>query len=611
MLPHVEPGRLRPALIFATFAALLAAALPAHAAPWAGNRNSFASPRFEQVWRAADLQVQQGRASRSWTWGPQPWFDYKEVYKQSPNGLRQVQYFDKARMEINDPANTGGSLGGVTNGLLVVEMVSGRLKLGEGTGPEENQQRTPAGLPVAGDLYSASATPNPATPSYADFRTRATTDNGYRDPSKIGQRVGETLARAGQNPNPTTGFRQELANLPGVDIVAYESVTGHNVPRVFNDFRNAGPIPAIVAFGYPISDAYWITARVAGQDRDVLVQLFERRTLTYTPSNPPAFRVEMGNAGQHYFQWRYAQLGAPWASRDLALPITFASKRNSADFKLFTMEATGNNQTALGGGEFGMLPWSIRRSWDINFASVWGDSNQVTGNRDLLEQGFVGGGPTGANVQPSNADDYQPAVSPDSTQVAFVSERDGNAELYLVDITPRFTNRIIRLTDTAGCSNGHPSWLPDGSGLVYESNCQGGSWELYRANLSYTLEGNALLTVAKLISPKPGEAERLTNNAADDRWPRVSPDGAQIAFFSNRDGNSEIYTMSIDGSRQTRLTNNPAADEGPTWSPDGTKLAFNSNRDGDHEIFVMNRDGSGQTQLTTNATDDGFAVWGP
>ena len=77
-------------LVAASITALVAAVSPAGAAPWGANRNKFASPRFEEVWRNADLAVQQGRSSRSWTWGPGPWFDYKEVYKQSPNGLRLV-----------------------------------------------------------------------------------------------------------------------------------------------------------------------------------------------------------------------------------------------------------------------------------------------------------------------------------------------------------------------------------------------------------------------------------------------------------------------------------------------------------------------------------------
>ena len=42
-------------------------------------------------------------------------------------------------------------------------------------------------------------------------------------------------------------------------------------------------------------------------ERPILFQVFERRVLTYNPANDPAFRVEMGNVGQHYQQWRYGK----------------------------------------------------------------------------------------------------------------------------------------------------------------------------------------------------------------------------------------------------------------------------------------------------------------
>ena len=170
------------------------------------------------------------------------------------------------------------------------------------------------------------------------------------------------------------------------------------------------------------------------------------------------------------------------------------------------------------------------------------------------------------------------------------------------------TDQAIKLTETTGCSTGHPVWLPDGLGIAYESNCQDGNWEIYRASLTYSVIGAAKI-IAQPISSQ--QVVRLTTNVGDDHWPRVSPDGSQVAVFANRDGTQEIYTMNIDGGNQTRLTNSGSRDEGPVWSPDGTKIAFNSNRDGDHEIFVMNADGSGLTQLTNNSVDDGFAVWGP
>ena len=59
--------------------------------------------------------------------------------------------------------------------------------------------------------------------------------------------------------------------------------------------------------GYPITEAFWAKDQVVvgGKKKDVLIQLFQRRALTYTPSNPAAFQVEMGNIGQHYYVWRY------------------------------------------------------------------------------------------------------------------------------------------------------------------------------------------------------------------------------------------------------------------------------------------------------------------
>ena len=102
--------------------------------------------------------------------------------------------------------------------------------------------------------------------------------------------------------------------------VHYVAETRHNIPGIFWAFLNQqGPIrlpdgtisteqltdPWFFATGLPISEAYWARAKIAGQQKDVLIQAFERRVLTYNPTNPAGFQVEVGNVGQHYVAWRY------------------------------------------------------------------------------------------------------------------------------------------------------------------------------------------------------------------------------------------------------------------------------------------------------------------
>ena len=107
---------------------------------------AYSDPAFQQQWAQTDQAVANGPASRTYFWGPQPFAHTKEVYAESPdNGQREVQYFDKARMELTKKSGQPASQ--VTNGLLTVELVTGQLQVGD----NQFLQRNPAKNPVAGD----------------------------------------------------------------------------------------------------------------------------------------------------------------------------------------------------------------------------------------------------------------------------------------------------------------------------------------------------------------------------------------------------------------------------------------------------------------------------
>ena len=108
-----------------------------------------------------------------------------------------------------------------------------------------------------------------------------------------------------------------------------------------------------------------------------------------------------------------------------------------------------------------------------------------------------------------------------------------------------------------------------------------------------------------------GNVQQLTDDPPWDWDPAWSPDGTRIAFHSDRDGDEDIYVMDADGGNVRQLTDDPGWDWDPAWSPDGTRIAFNSDRDGDWDIYVMDADGGSVLQLTDDPGRDWAPAWPP
>ncbi|MDR6885209.1 transporter [Bacillus sp. 3255] len=85
-----------------------------------------------------------------------------------------------------------------------------------------------------------------------------------------------------------------------------------------------------------------------------------------------------------------------------------------------------------------------------------------------------------------------------------------------------------------------------------------------------------------------------------------SPDGDTLAYCAERNGEYDIYTISVNGGIETRLTDTPGLNDGPEYSPDGKHIWFNSVRTGLMQVWRMNADGSEQTQMTFNESNSWF-----
>ena len=280
---------------------LLAPGLPRGAQAQAGG---FADPAFQALWARTDQLVALNTVARSWYWGPGPAASRQEPWLQAPGGTRLVQYFDKALMEISNPSGDRSSPYFVTTGLLTIDMVRARAQVGE----QEFATRPDCNIVVAGDASDTTA------PTYTSFRTVMSDNGSHRIAKNLGNPATQSLAR-----NGAVGSNTRHTADAKTMFVAYNDIYGHNIPRAFWDYINsAGPVYEngavvqvrpltnwIFTIGYPVTEPYWVSVKVAGKTTDVLVQLFQRRALTYIPTFSADWQVQMTNAGAHYYQWLY------------------------------------------------------------------------------------------------------------------------------------------------------------------------------------------------------------------------------------------------------------------------------------------------------------------
>ena len=165
-----------------------------------------------------------------------------------------------------------------------------------------------------------------------------------------------------------------------------------------------------------------------------------------------------------------------------------------------------------------------------------------------------------------------------SGKIAFVTNRDDNYEIYVMDPNGHHQRNLTRHS----AHDGRPDWSPDGRQIAFTST---------RSKNPEILVGDSDIYV---MDASGGNVRNLTNHPEGDWQPDWSPDGKQILFLSNRDGGINTYVMDADGQNVRRLTNYPPGGEfadAPKWSSDGEHIAFEWVQVAGGGIYVMNANG--------------------
>jgi Tol biopolymer transport system component len=179
-----------------------------------------------------------------------------------------------------------------------------------------------------------------------------------------------------------------------------------------------------------------------------------------------------------------------------------------------------------------------------------------------------------------------PAVSPDGSRIAFLSNRGGADDLFVIGADGTGETQLTRTPEAEAA----PGWTPDGKQIVFS---------VFASDTS------------RLSAIDPDGKNQREIASVPGRGPTLSPDGKRLVYMGGTWTATRLMVSDIFGSNAKQINDGASVAWNSHWSPDGKRLAFTGRNEpgGGLAVFVMNADGSERRQVTHLAPEEGRAQW--
>ncbi|MFQ5641596.1 MAG: TolB family protein [bacterium] len=337
------------------------------------------------------------------------------------------------------------------------------------------------------------------------------------------------------------------------------------------------------------------------------------------------FRFSLKQKVKDYDRGQYTVAPSPsMTNSPMPSPTSTVSATSIPTYTLTPTPTFTPAPTIVGGGNSGQIAFEAK----------------VNGNFEIYLLDLLEADASPVNLTNNFSDDYDPDWSLDGNKIVFVSHRDGDPEIYVMNADGSGQINITR----SASRDYEPAWSPDGEKIVFSTyrftgnreiavmNADGGEVRQLTNHPGYDgspefIDNNTIVFATSRDDEDPrfcdpcnfeiysmdinGEnLERLTNRASFETQPIVSFDRERIAFHSSYYGSFDIYTMDTNGFNMNKITSGGSMEYAPSWSPDNKWILFVTDRGGETAIYMISANGSSQRKIIALPEADN-PVWRP